>query len=121
MHKLNRILAAGLLAAAGSGLAAAPVFAADTSATSPTESPTVQTQTQPKTTARPMHHLSKSRRAARVEHLQQALNKNGAKLKVDGRWGPNTESALKTFQKDHNLKVSGRLDKETRSQLFKKS
>ena len=126
MNKLHRILAAGLIAAAGGGLAAAPVLAADAT-TSPTESPAVQTQTpqqsqpQQQTKTRAHHQHSKASRAARVERLQQALNKNGASLKVDGKWGPSTESALKSFQKDHGLKVTGRMDKETRSQLRKKS
>lgn len=125
MNKLHRILAAGLIAAAGGGLAAAPVLAADAT-TSPAESPAVQTQTpqqtHPQTKMRSTHRQhAKANRATRVERLQQALNKNGASLKVDGKWGRNTESALKSFQKDHGLKVTGRMDKATRGQLFKKS
>lgn len=58
------------------------------------------------------HHAS-----AHVKTVQEALNKSGAKLKVDGHWGHHTEHALRAFQKAHKLKVDGRLDKATKKAL----
>jgi hypothetical protein len=52
-----------------------------------------------------------------VEHAQEALNKTGADLKVDGVVGHATRAALENFQKSHGLKVTGRLDKETSAAL----
>jgi peptidoglycan hydrolase-like protein with peptidoglycan-binding domain len=55
-----------------------------------------------------MHHAN-----ARVEHIQTALNHQGAHLEVDGTMGPKTVAALKTFQKSHHLKVTGKADAAT--------
>lgn len=49
--------------------------------------------------------------------LQEALNKNGATLKVDGRMGKNTRAALKDFQSKNGLKATGKLDKASRAKL----
>lgn len=52
-----------------------------------------------------------------VMALQEALNKNGANLKVDGRMGKGTRAALKDYQEKNGLKATGRLDKPTRAKL----
>lgn len=111
MNKLNRILAAGLIAAAGVGLAAAPVLAATTDTTAPAATATAPVKAK-------THH-ARANRAARIERVQNALNSNGANLKVDGKWGPQTKAAVMDFQKNHGLKTTGRLDKTTRAQLLK--
>ena len=48
-----------------------------------------------------------------VADVQKALNKNGAKLKVDGRMGPGTKKAVKAYQTKHKLKATGIADEET--------
>ncbi|MCB2228683.1 MAG: peptidoglycan-binding protein [Desulfarculaceae bacterium] len=53
----------------------------------------------------------------KVRVLQDALNANGAKLKVDGVWGKKTKMALKHFQKAKGLKVTGKVDKATKAAL----
>jgi peptidoglycan hydrolase-like protein with peptidoglycan-binding domain len=53
----------------------------------------------------------------KVKAIQEALNKAGAKLKVDGIMGPKTKAALEKFQKKHGLKVTGEPDKETLAKL----
>jgi len=53
----------------------------------------------------------------KVRTLQDALNKNGASLKVDGIWGKKTRMALKDFQKAKGLKVTGKVDKATKAAL----
>jgi peptidoglycan hydrolase-like protein with peptidoglycan-binding domain len=49
----------------------------------------------------------------RVEALQTALAKAGETVAVDGYIGPKTVAALKDYQQKHNLKVTGRFDRET--------
>ncbi len=58
--------------------------------------------------AKPMNH---------VAAVQTALNSNGAQLDVDGHMGPKTVAALKVFQKQHHLKVTGKLDRATAKAL----
>jgi peptidoglycan DL-endopeptidase CwlO len=59
-----------------------------------------------------MHHGSQN-----VSAAQDALNKEGANLKVDGRYGPKTRAAIKSYQQAHGLKATGHLDKSTRDAL----
>lgn len=53
----------------------------------------------------------------RVEEIQAALQGAGVKVDTDGIWGPKTTAAVKAFQKDHNLKVTGHLDRATMAKL----
>lgn len=53
----------------------------------------------------------------RVAKAQMALNNNGAQLDVDGKTGPRTAAALKSYQSAHNLKASGRVDAATAKAL----
>ncbi len=59
-----------------------------------------------------MHHGSQN-----VSAVQDALNKEGANLKVDGKYGPKTRAAIKSYQQAHGLKATGHLDKATRDAL----
>ena len=52
-----------------------------------------------------------------VMDLQQALNGQGAKVTSDGVWGPETVAALKQYQQQSGLPVTGQLDQATRSKL----
>ena len=52
-----------------------------------------------------------------VIELQEALDANGAKLDIDGMWGPRTKAALKHYQRDHGLVASGELTSPTRASL----
>ncbi len=55
-------------------------------------------------------HLSMNQ----VREIQQALEKKGESLRADGKWGPNTEAALKKFQQLQNMSAqSGELDSST--------
>ena len=49
--------------------------------------------------------------------VQTALNSHGAQLDVDGHMGPRTVAALKAFQKQHKLKVTGKMDRATAKAL----
>ena len=52
-----------------------------------------------------------------VKSLQQALKGQGENVKADGIWGPSTQAALKHYQQQNNLPVTGQLDQATRSKL----
>ncbi len=52
-----------------------------------------------------------------VSALQEALNKSGAKLKVDGLMGGKTKAALRNYQKANGLKVTGMADDATKKKL----
>lgn len=53
----------------------------------------------------------------RVAKVQAALNNNGAQLEVDGKMGPKTVTALKSYQRSHHLKATGKLDAATAKSL----
>jgi peptidoglycan hydrolase-like protein with peptidoglycan-binding domain len=60
------------------------------------------------------HQLS----ASQVREIQQSLDNEGFKSgKVDGRWGAETEAALKDFQKSQNMPGTGELDSSTIGKL----
>lgn len=48
-----------------------------------------------------------------VSQLQQLLNKMGASLEVDGKFGPATLQAVKNFQQTHGLKMDGLVGPQT--------
>lgn len=54
----------------------------------------------------------------KVKDAQQALQQAGLyKGKVDGKFGPQTKSAVKEFQKENGLKQTARLDSATMKKL----
>lgn len=54
-----------------------------------------------------------------VAVLQRRLNRNGARLEVDGDFGPVTLSAFKSYQTAHRLTVDGIAGPQTWASLFK--
>ena len=56
-----------------------------------------------------------------VRKVQTALNDNGYTLDVDGVMGPNTESAVRSYQEKNGLAQTGTLDDATLSRLGVKS
>jgi len=59
----------------------------------------------------------KAKPSKQVMALQTALNKSGHKLVVDGYMGRKTRAALRNYQKANKLKVTGTLNKSTRTKL----
>ena len=53
----------------------------------------------------------------RVKYLQVRLTELGFTLAPDGNFGPNTESAVKSFQKAYGLKETGKVDAATTETL----
>lgn len=58
-----------------------------------------------------------SRSDDQVRRVQTALNQEGYSLQVDGVMGPQTESALKSWQSKNGLDETGKLDSETLQKL----
>ena len=53
-----------------------------------------------------------------IRQVQQALDKDGFNAgRPDGRWGPETNGALKKFQQRKQLAASGQLDQQTITDL----
>jgi peptidoglycan hydrolase-like protein with peptidoglycan-binding domain len=49
-----------------------------------------------------------------IRQIQQSLDKHGFKAgHADGKWGPETEKAVKDFQQKQNMQASGQLDQQT--------
>jgi peptidoglycan DL-endopeptidase CwlO len=66
-------------------------------------------------TKKAAHHRTVASPA--TKNAQEALNRNGATLAVDGKMGKKTISALKSFQKKNGFKATGKLDAKTKSAL----
>jgi peptidoglycan hydrolase-like protein with peptidoglycan-binding domain len=55
---------------------------------------------------------------AQIIAVQSKLAREGLFTgQIDGRWGPATSSALSRYQQNHNLLVTGKLDKPTLDML----
>jgi len=53
-----------------------------------------------------------------IREVQQALDKDGFKVgPTDGRWGPETRSAVKQFQQSKQIQANGKLDRQTVADL----
>ena len=63
------------------------------------------------------HMQSSANDEDKVRDAQEALNKQGANLKVDGVMGPKTEAALKQYQQSHGMRATGELDDQTAASL----
>ncbi len=74
--------------------------------------PALAQQSQPKETV-PVQLPAKQ-----VIQLQQKLHQEGLYTgPVDGKWGPDTQAAVRSFQTKENLPVTGQLDPQTMSKL----
>jgi peptidoglycan DL-endopeptidase CwlO len=104
MQKLFGLVAAGALLASVSGAMAASPAAAGAGTAAPQAAAPSAT-----------HHSAMH--VKHVKAIQDALNKNGEQLTVDGHWGPKTRSALMDFQQKNGLKATGHFDKATREKL----
>jgi peptidoglycan hydrolase-like protein with peptidoglycan-binding domain len=63
------------------------------------------------------HMAHKAASDPEVMSAQDALNKQGAGLTADGKMGPKTRAAVKSFQQAHGLKATGKLDQATKTAL----
>lgn len=52
-----------------------------------------------------------------IQDAQQSLRQEGHSLSVDGIWGPQTAQAVRQFQQENGLDVTGSLDSETLAAL----
>ena len=49
-----------------------------------------------------------------TQQVQQKLQQQGMyRGRIDGVWGPGTEAAVRSFQQQHNLNATGKLDSDT--------
>jgi len=70
-----------------------------------------QHQTQQRITPAQLSHTQ-------IRQVQQALDKKGFHAsRADGRWGPETETALRRFQQQQKLEGNGQLNQQTLAAL----
>jgi peptidoglycan hydrolase-like protein with peptidoglycan-binding domain len=109
-----------LLATVASMALTVPALAQNAPAQDQTQPPT-QMQQQPAQPQQGMGGAAISpQRLSRTEvrHIQQALDTKGFKTRSsDGRWGPETEAALRKFQQQQNIQGDGQLNHETLAAL----
>lgn len=55
--------------------------------------------------------------AGELQQVQRRLREAGHSVSVDGIWGPETAGAVRDFQQERDLAVSGKLDARTLSEL----
>ena len=101
------IAAAAVTAIAGVSLAAGTANAATASAPAPIKLTSSQCPTD----------ISYGQISGCVTELQQLLNKHGARLAVDGDFGPATLAAVKSYQSSHGLSVDGIVGPQTKASL----
>lgn len=53
----------------------------------------------------------------RVKAAQNALNRAGANIQVDGKMGPKTKAAIRDYQQKNGLQATGNLDAQTMQRL----
>ena len=53
----------------------------------------------------------------KVTQLQEMLNDSGMEIAVDGKFGPETQEAVREYQRQNNLKVDGIVGPETQGSL----
>lgn len=116
-------------AAALFGLATVlPAMAADAAAGAPATPSAAAQAPAAKHTPTAVHHKMSHAHAhkamhkhpmvnARVKAVQEALSKDGYKVKADGIMGGKTRAALKEFQAKNGLKATGQLNKATLKKL----
>ncbi len=80
--------------------------AQDRGQTAPSQGETKPTQSQ-NTGAMADGLLKQGEKGEDVRKLQEALNKNGAKLDADGNFGPATKAAVESYQRSRNLDTDG--------------
>lgn len=68
--------------------------------------------------AEPLPDVSGSSDAWGVVFAQILLNESDANLTVDGKWGPKTEAAVKSYQEKQGIPVTGTVDALTWQKLF---
>jgi peptidoglycan hydrolase-like protein with peptidoglycan-binding domain len=109
MKHTNLMLATALLASV-------TAFGAMAQTSAPSTTPTPQAATPAPTTPKMAAHKGMMSRQ-RVEAIQTALKSNGEQLESDGVWGPKTIAAVRDFQKQQGLKVTGHVDRATAQKL----
>lgn len=72
---------------------------------------------QPASSASPAKSMRQGAEGQDVRSLQESLNKKGAQLDVDGKFGPKTQEAVRKFQEQNNLEVDGVAGKDTMAAL----
>lgn len=113
-RKLSALVAFGVAAVALAGLALTGAFGG-TSAASASPAPISLTSSQCRA------DVAEGQINGCVAEVQTLLNQHGAKLSVDGDFGPLTLAAVKSYQRAHGLTVDGIVGPQTKGSLTAKA
>jgi peptidoglycan hydrolase-like protein with peptidoglycan-binding domain len=113
-HPANVMACLGFIGAAGLFPLASAIAAVPSNGTSGSTMNSSPSGIAPASGPAQARHATHSQRVALV---QEALDSTGAKVRIDGAWGPATEAALKHYQRQNGLVVTGQLDKATQTKL----
>jgi hypothetical protein len=112
MYILTKAIAASVIVTA----ITQPAFAVPSTTTSGENKPAVAAREKPKSTEeRAAFRWEGS--VARVKQAQEALNRSGSNLKVDGVLGEDTRVELRKYQRTNSLMETGRIDDATAKSL----
>jgi len=115
---MNAIASLGLVAGVGLLTLTAANAAPQTAATGGSNVATTQSANPDNTAHANMASRNPGKMSPRtITQVQRFLAGDGQKVKIDGVWGPATEAALKNYQKQDRLTVTGQLDHATRAQM----
>ena len=90
---------------------------ADISGSTPSAGSPCDVYTTPQDTDTELERCDKGTRVAQLQADLEALDFDLGEGGVDGCYGPDTESAVRAFQRDNELTVDGRVGPMTRSEL----
>lgn len=114
--------AATVVIGTGGAMAAGDYNAASSNRPSDETSATMNSESDADSTASSNTISSTSARVAgmdsgTIQSVQSSLKSEGHSVSVDGKWGPQTASALREFQMNNNLPATGQLDTQTLAAL----
>jgi len=112
MNTIAKAITAALLIAA----VTQPAFAETSTTMSGEKKPAVSASEKPKA-AEERAAFRWEGSVARVKQAQEALNRTGSALKVDGVLGEDTRVELRKYQRTNNLTETGRIDDATAKSL----
>src|SRR5207245_1666520 len=114
---MYKLATAALAVALGISLSAIPAMSADDN--KPLKDKAVDEKTKAKARETKDKIAAQTESSAEIRQAQLALKEKGHDPgPIDGIHGPRTSAALRAYQKAENIKVTGRLDADTKSHLM---
>ena len=112
---VDKKFASAIAIAGAVSLASVPAFATGDRQPGAAQQPGTAQQQAERQPGQEMHQQLSSEQ---IRELQEKLRDEGHNPgPIDGIWGPQTQAAVKEFQKENDLQVTGQLDQQTMKEL----